>query len=709
MNRKTIPVVFRQPSNLTDYFCPDGELLLMKPGSSGESSGSPDSSGSPSDPSSPSGIINPILPSIPSGLSILNSLRIPAVEFALAESVAGGWHNHPDNFPSSIVSNSGHSESGWGDSARELLSSFQRSCDADNLFIQPFFVVCAWRLDDGSHILPSSPVLLIPNSGAPTIVANGNTDAETMTMSLIMKVCRLRSIIIWKPQDNRLETIASLRNAGITHLDIFVSPPIPVYKPEEKFTSLHNVAPSIFSHSFFETGKCGEHMVSGNNYSRAWQPEPCEDYEIVRSVASCGEFRHISEIPLTGIDKDTFKDVEFNCGSLRILPELDSYIPDYYHLQKVEASGHSLFSGRVSIFDLTLAVASPPPMQSMLPHVSGMPDSTPTAVATDIAIIKKGETLHSSAFDPGMPAVIFDEANFPRFMFFPDPDATKITVITETGSFVVPLRKHRSLNGSYYFRSLNARSVSETGVSVSDTRITEGMTEYLRRDTYRMPSGVWRSGKGNAMVFPDSLLFCLDVERVIALCRAFRASGLVATTSPTAYLFSTGGVFLLKETDDGMLKDAGLMAAYVVSGQESISIDGRSLYFSSTDGILYEIDGTKIKPADNGKTNSPKSTGLMVISGAGGHIKASTRPIKLGDAEKTKRVTSVELRGNLDASKLKVSLYGCAGLDDWHLIARGKGGVRGLSGPRLRFIRVEIEGNLEIGETIEALCFTVLL
>lgn len=69
----------------------------------------------------------------------------------------------------------------------------------------------------------------------------------------------------------------------------------------------------------------------------------------------------------------------------------------------------------------------------------------------------------------------------------------------------------------------------------------------------------------------------------------------------------------------------------------------------------------------------------------------------------------MELRGNLDASKLKVSLYGCAGLDDWHLIARGKGGVRGLSGPRLRFIRVEIEGNLEIGETIEALCFTVLL
>lgn len=651
---------------------------------------------------------NQCFTAIPSGLTILNSLKTPVVEFALAESEAGGWHNHPDNFPSSTVSSSDHSESGWGEKARELLISFQKSCNATNLFVQPFLALCAWRLNDGSHILPSSPVLLIPNSGAPLISTDNNTDVETMRMSVIIKVCSLQSRIVWKQGDDKTEMIDSLRNAGITHLDIFVSSPIPVFKTDKKFTSIHNATTAIFSHSFFEEGKCGEHKVSTQTYSRAWKPLPCEDYEIAGSIASCGEFRHISEMAIEEIDNDIFNDVEFNCGTLECLENLEKYVPDYCHLQRIEAAGYCRFSGRTSLFDLTLAVASPPAMQSMLPHIGGMPDSAASGIAEDITIIKYGETLHSSSYDTGQTAVVFDEANFPRFIFFPDPDARKITVTTKSGSFMIPLRKHASLHGSYYFRSLSSGRLTETGVMISDAKISDAMTGHLRRDTYRMPSGVWRSEKGSEMMFPDALLFRLDVERVIALCRAFRASGLVATISPTAYLFTTEGIFLLKETDDGALRDAGLMAAYVLDNPESITIDGRTLSFVDAGGVRYVIEGTKVKPVDNEETSSSLSTGSIVISGSGESMKALTRPIKMGDAEKCKRVTAVELHGNLDPSKLTVTLYGSTCLGNWHRIARGKGRIRGLFGPRVRFIRVEIEGTLTKGETIEALCFTLL-
>ena len=191
----------------------------------------------------------------------------PPVEFALKKSVLGGWHIHPDMLPSQIVEQGEPTGDGWGMKAAQLLDDFGREVTEAGLFAEPFFALAAYRLADGSHILPSPPVLMTPNSGVPIVSGSADFSVATMKMSVAAAVCALQWRV--KPQESLS------RWAGvISHLDIFISRPVSLSAPGG-MRALHRTECKNFTHCIDADAHAGEHRVWSDTIVQGWAPASC--------------------------------------------------------------------------------------------------------------------------------------------------------------------------------------------------------------------------------------------------------------------------------------------------------------------------------------------------------------------------------------------------------------------------------------------------
>lgn len=600
----------------------------------------------------------------------------PVVRFALKPEIVKGWHSHIDNLPSKVVdAPSKPSVETWGAAARKVFAEYERDAEEAHLFTRPFLALSAVRLRSGERILPSMPVLLIPQRMIPYVAGSDNFNLQSMNMSVAAMASRLRMSVTIAPGLLAPELEAET-------LEIFVSAPIDTFFNEE-WISYHRS------------------LLTGDE-PQAWRPRPLPEISVMASMLSRSSFRPVGSMDLRDIPSDgTWCDVAFNIPPV---PDADgnfSYRPDYLHLQSAEAAGSTVISKRLTLWDLTLKCAPAPAVASLYRQMEVNPDGGGCLI--DMEILKEGSSLHSVRYLRDDPPVTLADDSFPHWLFFPDKDIRSVTIVTAGGSYRVRTHPHPVLEGSYFCcGDFSKTAATELGVEKTPLTLSDISYEgdYISRPVYRMPDAVWRSGKESRFYFADKLLMRVDDERVIALCRAFRASGLVAATAPTAYLFTTGGIYLVREMDDGTFRDVGLIAAYVLRDADSINVAGRILSFVDVQGMTYIISGTTVKLSEtNTGTGSSatdpsrpgKTTVLIEPDGTGLPVKVISRPIKLGD--KVKDLLTVGLLGSFSGQDLKLTLYASGDMADWQPVASVEGKtMHGIYAPGLRYCRIGISG-----------------
>lgn len=651
MDTKIFSIPFIVRSAKSDYACPDGEIAAAVNMRFNNGSLQADNRGA-------ANRLPPIIDS-PFIDGELQKPPLPEVEFALLKSVVEGWHIHSDMLPSKIMDapatgkDDNPTEHDWGTRAMEALGDFETTATGQNLFIHPFFVMSAYRLADGSHLCPSPPILMIPNSGAPMIAGSADYNVATMQMSIVAAACRLQ----WRI---KMPELPEEWHRRITHLNIFVSLPVALYDPKGGTKGYHRVECKNFTHCIDASGNADEHRIHSSQILQCWQPSPIDDATVTKNILQTDSFFLISELPLDSLSTLTdFENVTFNRGGLPILTSMEIYTPDFAHLSDVTAGGHTLFSGRITAWDLKLTPPAPLPL----------PLSTPYSNTS---------------------------ANTPRWVFHPDPYAGRYPYTWGSSSYSLPLRRHPKMKGSFYWRGFATSASPNEELTVIQDSISE-------QPTLNLPGGVWRSAKGRYRLFPDNGQMMLHVRQIIAICRAFRASGLVATTAPTAYAFTSEGVFLLKEMEDGTFRDAGLICAYRLRDASSLELLPTGIRFVTDEGEVIVIEGTKVAPCDEVEAVSeeddswkefiPEEWGggdvdSMAFSNRGVFV---TRPLKLGNAEGRKRLRAVCIRGSHIPDEIYVAIYGSSNLTKWtRLVLTNRAILSGLWAPSCRFFRVAI-------------------
>ncbi len=607
----------------------------------------------------------------------------PPVEFALKKSVLGGWHIHPDMLPSQIVEQGEPTGDGWGMKAAQLLDDFGREVTEAGLFAEPFFALAAYRLADGSHILPSPPVLMTPNSGVPIVSGSADFSVATMKMSVAAAVCALQWRV--KPQESLS------RWAGvISHLDIFISRPVSLSAPGG-MRALHRTECKNFTHCIDAYAHAGEHRVWSDTIVQGWAPRPVDEAALASAIAGVTSFHKIGEVAAESLcGMEEFSDVKFNCGSLSSLESLEAYTPGYAVHSPVAASACGVCSGRLMLWDFTL---SPPPAPTFSESVA-----------------YGGE----SGFTP-------------RWLFHPDPDARTCTLRHGGDEITLPLRRHPSLRGSCYWGGYGERNDEAEPDKPDSPAVNLPARQWGDIETGSWSGGVWRSARRNPFVMPDSLLMRLDVERVIAVCRAFRSSGLVAATSPTAYAFTSEEIFLLKESDDGTFKDAGLISTHRLRDAGSVTVGGRSVEFVTDSGEVMRIEGTVVKSggaeSGTGVSGTGSGSGAVCLRASGeGMIEFTTRPLKPGGRESWKRLRAVALRISRENEEVslsgerrggdgvngvagsELSVYGSRDLMGWSHVATGRGvAIRGRWPGYWRFFKIKARVSPAAGMAVEGI------
>lgn len=123
----------------------------------------------------------------------------------------------------------------WKSTADAVLAPFNahiRWCREQSLFLQPFLVRYAYRLYDGSHIMQSAPVLMVPDAGNnPFTLVNtySDTSSDHKLYSQILTVSRPMQLQmqVWASKAVR-ESLLQWKDI-ITSVDIFITPPIDSY------------------------------------------------------------------------------------------------------------------------------------------------------------------------------------------------------------------------------------------------------------------------------------------------------------------------------------------------------------------------------------------------------------------------------------------------------------------------------------------------
>lgn len=122
-------------------------------------------------------------------------------------------------------------------------------------------------------------------------------------------------------------------------------------------------------------------------------------------------------------------------------------------------------------------------------------------------------------------------------------------------------------------------------------------------------------------------------------------------------------------------------------------------------GTIYGFSGEQVKySAIEARGAYPEKSVATVIEGFGEMIDVTTRPLKLGDAGKLKRVRCVRLRGSYNPRELTISVYGSRDMQKWWLLSKRKGGTMVmLPCSPFRFFKASFQGLLGEGETLQGL------
>lgn len=356
-------------------------------------------------------------------------------------------------------------------------------------FIMPFLVRYAYRMFDGSHIMHSAPVLLIPNSKAPVCwwrndssIRGEHSSGETYAKRQPMIYSRISAFTakLMKRMVSVPEALYDWKDV-ITGIDIYVSAPLynydqsgHVYGWERMVDNDGDTEYSNYINAYkgyFHMGNPSNVLESGSNtyarfdfatlqqkrYKNSWNSGYCrpkyrflipefDESEINEKVEQCSLFYKVSSLDFDDLvwkDGDSIKtatkpamadidEVDIDEGTLKALTSRERLQDDYKtHYPKTANSIYS-YNNRLNlghVFETIDSEANHP--LAMFPiYYIGLPPNYWHAV---IEYNKDGKRYYSE--QRSVEGLLTGQAcDWPMFIFVPDADAKKIYLTRWTGS-----------------------------------------------------------------------------------------------------------------------------------------------------------------------------------------------------------------------------------------------------------------------------------
>lgn len=494
-----------------------------------------------------------------------------------------------------------------------IINSMEHTQSSRGFFVYPFQIRYAYRMYDGSYLMHSTPVLMLPKLTNPMVAVwtdengrNASSNAWVSAFRLMYSICDVSAELAeWKDL--------------ISDIDIFVSSPIYPYDsnahfkdergvvdykctPQEYFKKYRRFLDGNRADGNFFVGQYSDKIYTNGVESytdfieQQWNPNKVDEEMVMtrpgdlwtirdnpmfeEQLRNQSVFYKIAEIKFEDIAVNTeIKDLELWRKDMTDLLTRPTLPDDYDSHATILPKFTKVYNSRLTIGCLEYYPAQPLPMDSATPYLSGDSTNVEVKVYTKVnrqsLVTTSHSTIHGNLVD-----------TFPRYIYYPDANAYKMIIrsTTTAGSVVYTfdLKRHDFLNGAYYCGGLKVDSHP-----TSDGQINIGPEQAPQtQESIHLPSQLRTSDPANPFVFRATNVTSVGNDALIAIETAARPLSQGQFGQFPMYAFTDGGIWALTVGGDGAFVAAQPINRDVCNNVESITQLDNAVIYSTARGIM---------------------------------------------------------------------------------------------------------------------------
>jgi hypothetical protein len=451
-------------------------------------------------------------------------------------------------------------------------------------FCMPFFVRYAYRMYDGSLVMHSAPVLMLPLN----LYAYKDNDN---TIKITVFASRL--------QYQALPTTSALNKWKdiVTSVDIFVSAPIWTYDAAKDIDNVfggHYTLPGVGRYDDNYSRPYTVHAGGDSTGNTSVPAIPQHDRaSVIEKMSECAQFYLLHSLAIDNLST-TRTSIIVPDDYLQSLVNRELMSDDYFGHEVLNAKCAFTYNGRINLANITRQLYEGyNPFSDFI--YSETYDSTNNTIGANstvkvrVEIVRDGKTIvvsRTATQYNGLKQWPLDK-NGVCWFFYPDPNAKRAWLYIDNDCYSLPLKPHNTLNGAYFCR-LNGPE-AETG-TVPD--VTTDRTILLSNKLYT-------SEINNPFFFPLLGINTIGTGDIIGLCAAVKALSQGQFGQFPLYAFTTDGIWALATTSTGGYESIQPVTRDVCSNADSITQIDNAVLFATLRGIML-IQGSQTQCITDG-------------------------------------------------------------------------------------------------------------
>lgn len=456
-------------------------------------------------------------------------------------------------------------------------------------FVSPFFVRYALRLYDGSLVMHSSPVLMIPSSRElqagivswTTTTIGGQQFVTDVVSRINAFVCQLDYKCLSSDAINYLQDWRDV----IQSVDIFISAPQYSYNQAENVKGWARPAYATKGYSIAR-------LTTDTAYNKTYHDFDTEELILPRhaeetvfeQIRSCANFYKIKSIEISDIPT-TRTIINISEGVLSSLVSRELMTDDYDSHDKIFPQKVFDYNSRLNLSNIKKTFAVPMEAAAYVsyktPYISNIRVNMYVRIKQD----GKEYVVMANSFDAPLEIKYNDLEPFVYF-YYPNPNAYEVDLycfqyISTYGNYDITkkklkLKRHDTLNGAYFFNSW-----TEAGTTIETLPIESDDL------SFNIPNKLYTSEINNPFYFPPTSIVTVGTGTILGISAAAKALSQGQFGQFPLYAFTTDGVWALEVSATGTFSARQPITRDVCVNPDSITQLDSAVLFATNRGIMH--------------------------------------------------------------------------------------------------------------------------
>lgn len=446
----------------------------------------------------------------------------------------------------------------------------KKSIRKDKGFCEPFFVVVALKLFDGSYTKIGNPMLMVPSVTVNTEFSQIRVDTNSDGMDWF--VMRTYFAKMYVKNSSNYAVLSDI----VKSVDVFITDGVRLYDTDND---------PVFEQSTGVIGQDGIYATTVNGKSdyhatRILSSELLETNflrkreadDIDKDITSASVFYKVAELPIEdgGTSRDLGEYVYEHTLENLVTQEQMRY-NDYYSHCPLSADFLYAYNARLNIAAITRGFFDG--FEYFMPY----DDSSSSAVYdiyvriktdTGYRVVKK--TTQSTSQRMGF------------WFYYPDPRAVHVTIKSGNTTYLnADLKEHTGLHGAYYFFGIKNIPTSDVNPPTSGTEYTTVNTspEYLQNQ-------MATSEVNNPFVFLAEGYNTVGSAKILGMSSQTQALSQGQFGQHPLIVFTEEGMWAMQVGSTGIFTSARPMAREVCNNVDSITQTDNAIFFTSKKGLM---------------------------------------------------------------------------------------------------------------------------